>query len=279
MSPVRIGFHIDTVRAVPGGWRLDGEPAYHPRHRPRVGERFTVATDDADRHPRPVDLVVVEISATHAVVRGAGSLNDHDVVRGERPEPLEPLPPRPLADILGRAPAAPEPRAWSPVEARLGVTLPADFKAFVDAHGAGQIDGHLTVCAPDEPHEWRDLLQNQRHAMECVRLDFCGPGNYAKPWPVGDPTHWTPGHGGIPPWFEPGHDLISWGHTDNGDLLLWHLTPGTPPDDWPVVLKEEGPYWERFAAGFEATLRGLLTGDLQSEYLSRPLGGLHTYVF
>jgi hypothetical protein len=43
------------------------------------------------------------------------------------------------------------------------------------------------------------------------------------------------------------------------------------------MLKEEGPVWEEYGAGFATTLADLLTGDIQSEYLSRWLGGPHSY--
>jgi hypothetical protein len=49
------------------------------------------------------------------------------------------------------------------------------------------------------------------------------------------------------------------------------------PDDWPVAPKERGPDLERYGTGFSATLTGLLTGETQSEHLSRLLGGPHTY--
>lgn len=61
---------------------------------------------------------------------------------------------------------------WSPVEAKLGAALPQDYKRFIDSYGAGLIDDHVTVCAPNEPRDWADLLQHNGYAHECVRLDF-----------------------------------------------------------------------------------------------------------
>jgi hypothetical protein len=43
------------------------------------------------------------------------------------------------------------------------------------------------------------------------------------------------------------------------------------------MLKEEGPLWEEYRAGFATALADLLTGDVRSEYLSRWLGGPHSY--
>lgn len=104
-----------------------------------------------------------------------------------------------------------------------------------------------------------------------------GADGYSGDWHLGDASRWAPGREDVPSWFQPGDDLISWGHTSNGDFLFWHVRPGTTPDAWPVVFKERGPFWEQYRTGFCAALAGLLTGDIQSEYLSRWLGGPHTY--
>lgn len=155
--------------------------------------------------------------------------------------------------------------------------LPDDYKVFVEAYGAGSVDDHVIVCAPGAAHEWTDLVSHNTWAHECVRLDFAGPGNRSGDWPLGDASHWTPNREDVPSWFEPGDNLISWGRSVNGDFLFWHVKHGTAPDDWSVVLKEPGPYWEQYHVGFCAALVDLLTGDIQSEYLSRWLGGPHSY--
>ncbi|WP_245603591.1 hypothetical protein [Salinispora cortesiana] len=108
-------------------------------------------------------------------------------------------------------------------------------------------------------------------------MDFGGPGNNSGDWHLGDSSWWEPQRADVPPWFNPGDNLISWGHTGNGDLLFWHIKPSVAPGDWPVVFKEEGPHWEQYQSGFSATLVGLLTGTIQSEYLSSWLGGPHCY--
>jgi hypothetical protein len=288
----RLGFSVESVQAVPGGWRLEGEPDYHPRHWARPGDRFDRACREHGRKPREVDLVVVELTGSFAIVTGVGGdlLGPDDIVSGERlvddgglaGERLQ----RPvdaaerLSQILALpalATAAETGCDWSPTETALGVVLPADYRMFVDVHGAGSVDDHVIVCAPDAPHDWADLVKHNTWAHECVRLDFAGPDNYSGDWPLGDASRWTPDREEVPSWFEPGDNLISWGSTANGDFLFWHVKPGTAPDEWPVVLKERGPYWEQYHVGFAATLVGLLIGEIQSEYLSRWLGGPHSY--
>jgi hypothetical protein len=239
-----------------------------------------------------VDLIVVELNESYAIVTGSGGdqLRPDDVVSGERlkedrdsagagpqhrPDAIASL-----AEVLGLptfAGGAEAASVWSPVETALGVALPDDYKRFVDVYGAGVVDDHVTVCGPNVPHDWADLVRHNTWAQECVRLDFAGPDNCSGGWCLGDPSHWEPSREYVPSWFEPGDNLISWGHTGNGDLLFWHVRPGMAPAGWPVVLKEEGPYWEQYRVGFSVALVGLLTGEIQSEYLSRWLGGPHSY--
>ncbi|MEH1130709.1 hypothetical protein [Micromonospora sp. CPCC 206061] len=289
----RLSFFVKSVQAVPGGWRLEGEPGYHPRNWARPGDSFDRVCRDNGGQEREVDLVVVELNGSYAIVAGTGGdqLGRDDVVSGGRlREDLGHTGQGPrrqsdatedLAGILGLPSLAGAASAggaeWSLVEAALGVTLPADYKRFVDAYGAGLVDDHVTVCAPHAPHEWADLVRHNTWAQECVRLDFAGPDSYSEDWYLGDPSHWEPNHEDVPPWFEPGDNLVSWGHTGNGDLLFWHVKPGVAAGDWPAVLKEEGPYWEQYGVGFSAALAGLLTGEIQSEYLSHWLGGPHSY--
>ncbi|WP_093617872.1 hypothetical protein [Actinoplanes philippinensis] len=162
---------------------------------------------------------------------------------------------------------------WAATEAALGTSLPGDYKTFIDAYGPGAIDDHLLVCAPDASPGWTDLVDNNAVAQESCRIWFGGDADGA--WPLGDSAHWDGDD--VPDWFEPGDDLVSWGGTPDGDFLFWHIRPGVAAADHPVVLRERGPFFERFEAGFAATLTGLLTGAISSRYLSRWLTAPHSY--
>ncbi|MCO8273704.1 hypothetical protein M1L60_24210 [Actinoplanes sp. TRM 88003] len=165
-------------------------------------------------------------------------------------------------------------RDWAVTETSLGAELPRDYKRFVDTYGPGVIDDHLVVCAPGGIGDWTDLLENNEMAQESCRIWF-GGGDTSGAWPLGDSARWEGED--VPDWFRAGDDLISWGATPNGDFLYWHIRPGVAADDHPVVLRERGPYFERFEAGFAATLTGLLTGAISSFYLSRWLKAPHSY--
>lgn len=257
----------------------------------RPGDRFGRACRENGGEERDVNLVVLELNESYAVVSGSGGeqLRADDIVTGQRltddsvggyvrPPGLDAT--EHLAGILGLPRLVGRPGAgfdWSPVEKALGAALPGDYKRFVEAYGAGLVDDHITVCAPDSPQEWADLVRHHTWAQECVRLDFAGPDSTSEGWHLGDPSRWAPDRAEVPPWFGPGDNLISWGSTGNGDLLFWHVKTGVTVGDWQVVLKEEGPYWEQYGASFSAALAGLLIGEIQSEYLSRWLGGPHSY--
>ena len=288
----KLSFFIDSVSAVPEGWRLEGEPGYHPRHWARPGERFVRACHENGRGERTVDLVVVELSSSYAVVTGTGGdqLRPDDIVSGERlVEDTGSVgdrssSPKDAAAHLARILLLPELGAgtgvdWSPVEAELGVALPGDYKLFIDVYGVGMVDDHLMVCGPGAVADWADLVKHNAYAHECFRPEFAEPEDCSGSWSLGDASRWASDRADVPSWFEPGDDLISWGHTGNGDFLFWHVKPGITPNEWPVALKERGPYWEYYQTGFCASLAGLLTGEIQSEYLSRWFGGPHSYVF
>ncbi|MFC4998297.1 hypothetical protein ACFPIJ_10675 [Dactylosporangium cerinum] len=121
---------------------------------------------------RRVDLVVVELTGAYAIVAGTGGelLRPDDIVSGQRPvddagwaaERLRQPPDATefLALLLGLPALNAGTRAgldWLPIESELGVTLPGDYKTFIEAYGAGVIDDHINVCAPNAGHDWADL--------------------------------------------------------------------------------------------------------------------------
>lgn len=140
-----------------------------------------------------------------------------------------------MADSAGNG------KDWSAVETGLGVTLPGEHKAFIDTYGPGSVDDHVHACAPDAAEEWADLVAQKLLRARLRRRGALRAGQTAADWHLGDVPYGKLDREDIPAWFEPGDDLISWGHTGNGDFLFWHVKPGTAPHDWPVMLKEEGP--------------------------------------
>lgn len=108
MRNERLSFFIESVQVVAQGWRLEGEPGYHPAHWARPGDRFDRVCREDGRNERDADLVVLELTESYVVVSGAGGnqLMPGDIVSGER-----------LVDDAGRAAE----RAPHPAEAARGL--------------------------------------------------------------------------------------------------------------------------------------------------------------
>ncbi|MFE7960806.1 hypothetical protein [Streptomyces sp. NPDC057413] len=53
-----------------------------------------------------------------------------------------------LMQLMPPPPTAPAPTPWQLAPARIGFQFPADYRAFIDAYGAGEINQHLNVLAP-----------------------------------------------------------------------------------------------------------------------------------
>ena len=131
-------------------------------------------------------------------------------------------------------PAEPAPPAdWAAARAKLGLELPADYRALIDRYGAGTFDDELSVFAPGHPNEHLDLLRQADRQLWGLRYlrDQFGTELPFEPEPVA---------GG----------LIPWGVTLNGDVLHWHVTEPDDPAAWTVAVQEpRGPDWARFEQG------------------------------
>jgi hypothetical protein len=127
---------------------------------------------------------------------------------------------RPVSDLAGLRevigdPPAPVPAAdWSAVHARLGLELPSDYRAFIDAYGAGTL-GDIRITAPGAPGEM-DLfaLLDRTYARARDRRDRVMYGE--------------------PPFYpEPG-GTVAWGEAFDGWACGW-APASADPDEWDVV--------------------------------------------
>lgn len=105
---------------------------------------------------------------------------------------------------------------WRKLETRLGVKLPADYRAFVFAYGSGLFAGLYRVYNPFAASEYTNLLSSADRVFgynrESQRSD-----------PKRFPYPYFPDHGG----------LLPWGNDENGNDYFW-LTKGAPAK-WVVV--------------------------------------------
>jgi hypothetical protein len=138
---------------------------------------------------------------------------------------------------------------WSKIEARLGTTLPDDFKKFISQFGTGRLGNFIYVLSPFASNEFVNLF-NQTHE----RLD--ANREIRKDFPEAVPFSLYPEQNGVLPW----------AFTDNGDVLCW-LTKGKP-NEWIVVVQESRlAEWEQFSESMSGFLTKLFTGNLSSNIL------------
>jgi len=133
---------------------------------------------------------------------------------------------------------------WARAEGLLGLALPDDYKALVEAYGVGWFSEWLMVDLPDSPYPQFDLLHDVQDSVEWHR--HCRdqqPGTilYAfHPEPSG---------------------LIRWGHTRTGDDFWW-LPVTASPRGWRIVASDHGVDWAEFDCTTTEFVHRLLTERL-----------------
>jgi hypothetical protein len=166
-----------------------------------------------------------------------------------------------LIEVPGVPAVAPSPQDWAAVESRLGSTVPADYKRFVDRAGAGQLAG-IRISAPGASvpeYDLFDLVERVTAQAEAFRPTTQPPFNA--------PFH--PQEGG----------LVPWGEMDGGFTFFW-APAGDDPDAWPVYVSDPSwlawyePYqsFSTFLAGYLDSPTGLVRG------VKLPPAGAATFV-
>jgi hypothetical protein len=135
--------------------------------------------------------------------------------------------------------------AFDPIEAVLGLRLPADYKELCCAYGTGAWLRFLHVVNPLAFGAIEDYLAKVTRQLDAERV-------IRNRWPKQVPFPLYPEPGG----------LFLGGISDNGDRLYW-LTEGEP-QDWPIIVYESrGPQFDRFALSCCEFLLNWVTGHLK----------------
>lgn len=129
-----------------------------------------------------------------------------------------------LRELIGPPPASALQVEWGAVQARLGFTLPADYREFIDTYGPGTL-GNIRITAPGAGGMW-DLFALLDRKYSQVRDLSRNPGT--------DPPFYP----------EPG-GTICWGETAEGWNCAW-APVGPDPEAW-------------YAVAIPPTLRGFRT--------------------
>ncbi|MFF4576448.1 SMI1/KNR4 family protein [Streptomyces sp. NPDC001410] len=157
---------------------------------------------------------------------------------------------RRLIEILEADTTTAQQQNWSGIESELQVTLPDDYKEFVEQVGGGKVDGYLYILAPSSPNQHYDLAKSAAEREEAYEDIFDFEDKPAELEPEGS-------------------RIIPWSTTDNGEWLFWRILPGQQPTDFAVLVNEaRGERWEFLELSFAEYLTAVLQGDIRSDILS-----------
>jgi hypothetical protein len=122
-----------------------------------------------------------------------------------------------LRALVGWSGSGGGPVNWTGVEQAIGLSLPTDYRAFVEIFPIGQFQTFLTVLQPNPPDPPERFAQRVTQLTEQVRSQAIYLESF--------PHDFYPVPGGLLPWGWVGRD---W-------LLCWR-TVGEDPDRWPTVI-------------------------------------------
>jgi hypothetical protein len=129
-----------------------------------------------------------------------------------------------IARLIGPPFGFVPPVDWDDVQARLGMPLPTDFRAFAAAYGPIELGEYLSIWSPagsEVPYQVRNVgwLRTNR--------DF------------------NPGTAPYRFWPEP-RGLLRWATSRAGDSFFWDPSGSDDPDTWPVIAHFAYHRWHRF---------------------------------
>jgi hypothetical protein len=137
---------------------------------------------------------------------------------------------------------------WTAIEAQLGVSLPPDYRDYVEIYGSGLLANFIRVFNPFSASEYLALIPCVRAICETRRKLKQSEGDKEVPYDV------YPDFPGILPW----------GNDENGNTLYW-LTKGRA-SEWPTVVGEgRGRRWQEFTLPTTSFLAKILTGEVKCD--------------
>ncbi|MFF8915893.1 SMI1/KNR4 family protein [Streptomyces sp. NPDC015032] len=150
---------------------------------------------------------------------------------------------------------------WSKVEEIWGTRFPADYLAFMEVYGAGQLSGEVGILLPVPRTDAYSDGSGLRNETENARGTWKMLGGRAA-------LDVDPG------------SILAWGVTTGADIYCW-LTTDDDPERWPVLVcgRHTSPAFQVHPFGMAEFLRRLLTDEeFQEETISVTLPGEHSFV-
>lgn len=144
---------------------------------------------------------------------------------------------------------------WEQIQERLGLNLPADYKALIDCYGTGGFSNGILLISPFSKNDNHNLFQVlEVHHQASSHIEKMS----GKPWSVLDPFQLYPAPDG----------LLPWGTTENLKInLFWHLEG--KPESWCTIIYHLGlGEYEVWKLGVVHFLLKLLSREINSMILS-----------
>ena len=114
------------------------------------------------------------------------------------------------------------PKAWEKCEARLGLSLPPDYKALIDSYGTGSFGGMITLYNPFATNPEFNLLYALDTLHQAERQTRIGVDHV---WTVVNPFELYPALAG----------LLPWGYAESfRHMFFWRVSG--PPQSWETIF-------------------------------------------
>jgi hypothetical protein len=157
-----------------------------------------------------------------------------------------------LDDLIaagGLTPPA-EPFDWPRAVEALDAPVPEDYRALLDAGGAGAWFDYVRTYPPSERYGDQNLLDSVG-AFEDLQI------------------LWMTGASTAPDDLAPESRLLAWADTGAGETLFWRVDPGADPASYPIYVENaDGDGWERFDLTVTDFLAGIMRGDVRSTFFA-----------
>ncbi|MFJ4059246.1 SMI1/KNR4 family protein [Streptomyces albogriseolus] len=166
-----------------------------------------------------------------------------------------------LAQVVPATHGVDEQIEWRELEEIWGTRFPADYVAFMEMYGAGELSEAVGILLP------------------VPRTDAYSDGSGLKNETANARGTWEMFGGRAALDADP-DSILAWGVTSGADIYCW-LTTGDDPDLWPVLVygRHTNPHFQVHPFGMAEFLRRLLTDEaFQEETISVVLPSMPSFV-
>ena len=142
---------------------------------------------------------------------------------------------------------------WHMVESQLSISLPEDYKLYIDSYGAGWVNDYIFILTPTLGDDLYNLQKQSQIMLDRYR-------NFKIEFPEYYPHEAFPDVGG----------LFPFGYTEGGGHLYWKACGN--PEDWAVVIYGSGGgRWEEYKLSMTEFLQKILKNEVNCKMLPADL--------